>query len=278
MYLEATASGSITITYTLVSVVGFDIVNGHPRFFQEASTSKTVNLSVSARAGVKGQVMLRWFYIPLADVNAHVGLGATGSIIMRDNPPPATCLGVGAHIYLSLSALQNGLISRLLPLRINIDIWNNNNSPWRESWHFCDDVLTERCIASTGVDANAILESFVGVFRGRYYSTNSVWYGATITISETGDGAFEAYVELVPDPYRVSNNTDWGSWLCDVYFDEDTNTVSIRAREWVNRYPNWLTMDSFIYCVLSGDESILSGAVARGRYGNIWGNFQISRV
>ena len=147
MHLAISARDSISITYTLESTVGFELVNGNTRFFQHATPSKTINLNTSARIGIRGQVMLNILSLDLADANAFLGLGAYGNLTPQINPPPEICLEVGAYIFLRLSALDNGLVSRLLNQRISVDIWNRNNSPWHQKWHFEDGQLVDRCTA-----------------------------------------------------------------------------------------------------------------------------------
>jgi len=147
LFLEFSLSGSISLGFSVVSVTGFEIIQGKPRFFQNAVINKSANISAHATAGVKGQVMLRILGLAVADVNVRVGVDLKGSLTTRSNPPPNFCVNVGGHVYLGLTALESGLVGSLLKTKISVDIWNSNNSPFKKSWHWEDYKLVAGCSA-----------------------------------------------------------------------------------------------------------------------------------
>jgi hypothetical protein len=248
LFATFNASGSVTISYSLESIAGFELVNLRPRFTHSATPSSSVSLSASARAGGRVQVMLRLAGVPLADVNAHLGLGAFGSLTPRTTPPPGYCLDVGAYIYLRFSALSSGLVGRFAPT-IATDLWNRTNSPWRWSWHIEDGSVVQNCThgVATGIPFNQNLSFEQGLLGwesegdvraihnlgplGTTHTNQMAILGTGLGAVADSDSAIRRTFTNVPVSYRylrldynfVSEEVEsfWGS-----IFD-DTMTISI---------------------------------------------------
>ena len=217
LFLEFSVSGSVSIEYRLESVVGFEIIDNHPRFIENANTTKSASISASARLGARGEVMLAWFGINLADVNARIGIGAYGRPTIQQNPPPQVCLDVGAYVFASIGALERGLISRLLNMRISVDIWNRNRSPFQQRWHFEDGILVERCTVSGcdgccngnsgGNPSGNIIE--LGITTAMICENGRLWKWGRNDLGQLGNGTntnSNIPVHIIENAQSVSSN------------------------------------------------------------------------
>jgi hypothetical protein len=166
-YLDFSLEGTVAITYSVESVVGVEIVNNRPRFFERASESMSVSVSAKAKAGARAQVVLALLgVLHIADVNASVGVAGTGTMTVRSNPPPEVCISVGFHIFLRLDAFRTGVISWFVP-KVGLDIWNDKNSPFRRSVYWEDGVLLDKCTCGHNITLpNDVNLSFEGGLEG----------------------------------------------------------------------------------------------------------------
>ena len=135
MYIDFAASGSVSINYSVESLVGIEYVNKHMRIINDTESDNTVQLEANVEAGIRGATELNLFGLGLADMNARIGVGANGSLTSRESKPEI-CIDVTSYVYMKLAALQEGVISDLLDLSLERDIWNKDHSPFKKSWHY----------------------------------------------------------------------------------------------------------------------------------------------
>lgn len=135
LYLDFSLEGSVELKYSIDSTVGVEYINKHMRTVDNATSDTTLTLEAEMEAGIRAATALKLVGLELADVNARAGLGANASLTLRE-VEPESCLEIKTYLYIKLAALQEGIISDLLDLNLEVDIWNKDNSPVRKEWHF----------------------------------------------------------------------------------------------------------------------------------------------
>jgi len=104
-------------------------------------------------------------------------------------------------------------------------------------------------------------ERLSGGYQGRYISGDGNYWGATFNIYENEDGFLVTQVDCYGDPENPeAADWDYGTWLCLVDYDENSDTYAITASQWIDNPGGW-SMDSFLGCALSEDGNTLSGEV-----------------
>jgi len=137
--------------------------------------------------------------------------------------------------------------------------------------------MLSACANENHTSATYGIAQFLGVFEGRYRSTDGRYWGVTLSIGQRANGEIYALFDCYTDPELNATNVLRGAWYADVYFDSETNAISIVAREWATARPARWFMENFIGSTLSAGGYVLTGTVSRTREaGNI--DFAIYRI
>ncbi len=136
LWLGCSASGELSLSYTLETTSGIQYTNGRLRSISDCDNSLEFNpLECKAEIGPNLSAMLTWATVfDLADVTASAGIGVKGTLTMR--ALDSVCVDGKGYVYLNISALKNSLIGEWTGLSAQLNIWDENESIFIRDLHF----------------------------------------------------------------------------------------------------------------------------------------------
>lgn len=161
VYLTGTINGKLEINVTLSNTTGFQYVKNNFRTIADTKTELAkMEISASARFGVKPVAGIEWMNFDIANANANVGIGIDGKVENQLVAPYQFCIDAKAYLYASIG-------EELLPditdkLSNDVDIYTANHSPFKISGHFEETGKVEKCTR----DDNGENENILTVKKG----------------------------------------------------------------------------------------------------------------
>lgn len=144
VYLTGTINGKLEINVTLSNTTGFQYVKNNFRTIADTKTELAkMEISASARFGVKPVAGIEWLNFDIANANANVGIGIDGKVENQLVAPYQFCIDAKAYLYASVG-------EELLPditdkLSNDVDIYTANHSPFKISGHFEETGKVDEC-------------------------------------------------------------------------------------------------------------------------------------
>ena len=156
VYLTGTINGKLEINVTLSNTTGFQYVKNNFRTIADTETELAkMEISASARFGVKPVAGIEWMNFDIANVNANVGIGVDGKVENQLIEPYQFCIDAKAYLYASIG-------EELLPditdkLSNDVDIYTAQRSPFKISGHFEETGKVDKCTRDETDDNEDIL-------------------------------------------------------------------------------------------------------------------------
>ena len=162
VYLTGTINGKLEINVTLSNTTGFQYVKNNFRTIADTKTELAkMEISASARFGVKPVAGIEWMNFDIANANANVGIGIDGKVENQLVAPYQFCIDAKAYLYASIG-------EELLPditdkLSNDVDIYTANHSPFKISGHFEETGKVDKCTRDQGSYYGVIKDSQTGI-------------------------------------------------------------------------------------------------------------------
>ena len=129
-----TTEGTFEVHYNVSGVLGCQVYHNQPRNLTTLTATQDINLNASVKIGPKLSLSAKVFKKDLLKFSVDAGVQGKGEAISR--PTGTICLDCGVSLYANVSAFDDDLIENYLHLNKTWHIWDDNNSPIKESIHF----------------------------------------------------------------------------------------------------------------------------------------------
>lgn len=155
VYLTGTINGKLEINVTLSNTTGFQYVKNNFRTIADTKTELAkMEISASARFGVKPVAGIEWMNFDIANANANVGIGIDGKVENQLVAPYQFCIDAKAYLYASIG-------EELLPditdkLSNDVDIYTAKHSPFKISGHFEETGKVDECTRDKTEEKNIL--------------------------------------------------------------------------------------------------------------------------
>lgn len=149
VYLTGTINGKLEINVTLSNTTGFQYVKNNFRTIADTKTELAkMEISASARFGIKPVAGIEWLNFDIANANANVGIGIDGKVENQLVAPYQFCIDAKAYLYASVGEeLLPGITDKLSN---DVDIYTAKNSPFKISGHFEETGKVDECTRDNG--------------------------------------------------------------------------------------------------------------------------------
>ncbi len=253
-YINVSVNGTITVGYTMESILGVQYKDGAFRVIHDFSRNSLENPSLTysaeAKLGLGFGVSCRWaFNTNLCEFDVNVGVvgkfdyishnDATYSgndtliVGMGDDTSQITvseklkCMNMAAYIYGNIELYKESLFGKVLDkkhITLKWDFWKESNSPWSMVWHTENGQTVPSCTYGYGHLVGTVVDSTTGAAIGNaqivFKEKESGEIIQTVYSSTTEDAVSELKVgdfigkSLTVGEYSVEVSADGYKSIC----------------------------------------------------------------
>ncbi len=293
IYATVSAEGEVSISYSIDSTQGLQIVNGTPRYITSI-THNLDNISLKGEFKIGPKISLGLWALSvfnIVGIAADLGLGANASLnVHPDVTPTLTCIAANLFVYFSVGLDDECLASKItewFSIKASIDILDDESGAFAKL-HFENGVKVDECTYGSGYFSGRIVErrgnavigipgasvniysgnSFVGVIYsdsdGKFKTENLPIGEYRVVVSATG---YKRYVST--ETISVAGGVSIQPYEMTPKNSDGTGFVQVV----VNNAVNGEAIGNVAYKVYQGWNNINGDVIANGEASN--GTFDI---